>query len=135
MSNSQKPVYGGQAVVEGVMFGGKHHYVTAIRRKDCSVDYLHLPRKANPYFSTLKKVPFLRGIIAIIEASANGSKHLNFSTERYDVDPKEDHTLKEKEVSKLTLYLGVAAMGVIWKIRFHFNPCILSGTNKTYFSN
>jgi uncharacterized protein YqhQ len=137
MSNSQKPVYGGQAVVEGVMFGGKHHYVTAIRRKDCSVDYLHLPRKANPYFSTLKKVPFLRGIIAIIEASANGSKHLNFSTERYDVDPKEDHTLKEKEVSKLTLYLGVAAMGVIsflfGKFAFTLIPVFLAELTKPIF--
>jgi uncharacterized protein YqhQ len=55
MSNSQKPVYGGQAVVEGVMFGGKHHYVTAVRRKDQSVEYFHLPRKTNPYFTFLKK--------------------------------------------------------------------------------
>ena len=34
MAKEQKPIYGGQAVVEGVMFGGKHHYVTAVRRKD-----------------------------------------------------------------------------------------------------
>ncbi|MDQ0197331.1 DUF1385 domain-containing protein [Neobacillus ginsengisoli] len=137
MSNSQKPVYGGQAVVEGVMFGGKHHYVTAIRRKDRSVDYLHLPRKANPYFSTLKKIPFLRGIIAIIEASANGSKHLNFSTERFDVDPKEDHTLKEKEVSKLTMYLGVATIGVIsflfGKFAFTLIPVFLAVLTKPIF--
>jgi uncharacterized protein YqhQ len=113
MSNTQKPVYGGQAVVEGVMFGGKHHYVTAVRRKDHSVEYFHLPRKANPALSVYKKIPLIRGIISIIEASANGSKHLNFSTERFDVDPKEDAVIKEKEVSKLTMYLGVAAIGVI----------------------
>lgn len=36
------PAYGGQAVVEGVMFGGKHHYVTAIRRTDGSIDFFKL---------------------------------------------------------------------------------------------
>lgn len=137
MSHSQKPVYGGQAVVEGVMFGGKHHYVTAIRRKDHSVEYFHLPRKANPYLSSLKKIPFLRGIIAIIEASANGSKHLNFSSERFDVDPKEDASIKETEVSKLTMYLGVAAIGVIsflfGKFAFTLIPVFLAELTKPIF--
>jgi uncharacterized protein YqhQ len=137
MSNSQKPIYGGQAVVEGVMFGGKHHYVTAIRRKDDSVDYFHVPRKANPYLTTLKKIPFIRGIIAIIEASANGSKHLNFSSERYDVDPKDDDTLKDKEVSKLTMYLGVAVIGVIsflfGKFAFTLIPVFLAELTKPIF--
>ncbi|CRK84100.1 DUF1385 domain-containing protein [Neobacillus massiliamazoniensis] len=137
MSKSQKPIYGGQAVVEGVMFGGKHHYVTAIRRKDDSVDYFHVPRKANPYLTTLKKIPFIRGIIAIIEASANGSKHLNFSSERYDVDPKDDDTLKDKEVSKLTMYLGVAVIGVIsflfGKFAFTLIPVFLAELTKPIF--
>ncbi|MEH7074009.1 DUF1385 domain-containing protein [Neobacillus drentensis] len=137
MSSSQKPVYGGQAVVEGVMFGGKHHYVTAVRRKDQSVEYFHLPRKANPYFTIFKKIPFLRGIIAIIESSANGSKHLNFSTERFDVDPIEDEKIKEKEVSKLTMYLGVAAIGVIsflfGKFAFTLIPVFLAVLTKPIF--
>jgi uncharacterized protein YqhQ len=137
MSNSQKPVYGGQAVVEGVMFGGKHHYVTAVRRKDHSVEYFRLPRKANPRLTMWKKIPFIRGIFAIIEASANGSKHLNFSTERFDVDPKDDETLKEKEVSKLTMYLGVAAIGVIsflfGKFAFTLIPVFLAVLTKPIF--
>ncbi|MEH7417676.1 DUF1385 domain-containing protein [Neobacillus drentensis] len=137
MSNSQKPVYGGQAVVEGVMFGGKHHYVTAIRRKDRSVEYFHIPRKSNPYLTFFKRIPFLRGIISIIEASANGSKHLNFSTERYDVNPEEDDTIKEKKVSKLTMYLGVAVIGVIsflfGKFAFTLIPVFLAVLTKPIF--
>lgn len=137
MSKTQKPVYGGQAVVEGVMFGGKHHYVTAIRRKDHSVEYFRLPRKVNPQLANLKKIPFLRGIIAIIEASANGSKHLNFSTERFDVDPKDDHTIKEKEGSKLSMYLGVAVIGVIsflfGKFAFTLIPVFLAELTRTIF--
>ncbi|MFO1443506.1 DUF1385 domain-containing protein [Bacillus sp. Bva_UNVM-123] len=139
MSKDQKPVYGGQAVVEGVMFGGKHHYVTAVRRKDNSIEYFKLPRKSKPSLQLLKKIPFIRGIVAIIEASANGSKHLNFSTERFDLDPSEDHKLNEQEGSKLTLWLGVAALGVIsflvGKFIFTLVPVFLAALTKPIFSS
>jgi uncharacterized protein YqhQ len=133
MSNQKKPAYGGQAVIEGVMFGGKHHYVTAIRRTDESIDYYHLPRKNQTVLSKLKKIPFLRGIVAIIEASANGSKHLNFATERFEVDPEDDLKVleeKKKNDSKLTMWLGIAAVGVIsfffGKVIFTLLPVFLA---------
>ncbi|MGG3691966.1 DUF1385 domain-containing protein [Heyndrickxia ginsengihumi] len=109
----KKPVYGGQAVVEGVMFGGKHQTVTAIRRKDESIEYFYLPRKSKPSLQKLKHIPFLRGIIAIIESSANGAQHLNFASERYDLDPNEDTKIVEKPASKTSMILGVAVIGVL----------------------
>lgn len=108
-----KPAYGGQAVVEGVMFGGKRHSVTAIRRKNNRIDFFYLPKETRPSIQKLKKIPFLRGIIAIIESSANGAKHLNFASERYDVDPEEDEKRKEAAPAKTTVVLGVAAAGVL----------------------
>ena len=90
MSKLQKPAYGGQAVIEGVMFGGKRMMVTAIRRKDQSIDYFHSKRKSNSVLTAFKKIPLLRGVAAIVEASANGTQHLNFSSERYDVNPEDD---------------------------------------------
>ncbi|MCM3440972.1 DUF1385 domain-containing protein [Metabacillus halosaccharovorans] len=133
MANEKKPAYGGQAVIEGVMFGGKHHYVTAIRRTDNSIDYFHLPRKNQKTLSSLKKIPFLRGIVAIIEASANGSKHLNFATERFEVDPADDEQMIEeqkKNDSKLTMWLGIAAVGVLsfffGKVIFTLLPVFLA---------
>ncbi|WP_409289219.1 DUF1385 domain-containing protein [Peribacillus sp. SCS-37] len=113
MSNQQKPIYGGQAVIEGVMFGGKHSTVTAIRRKNGAIDYFRVPKKIHPFLAALKKIPFLRGIAAIIEASAIGSKHLNFSSDRYDQDPEDDEELVKEEPSKLAMTLGIAAVGVI----------------------
>ncbi|WP_108670827.1 DUF1385 domain-containing protein [Peribacillus acanthi] len=139
MSKETKPVYGGQAVVEGVMFGGKQHTVTAIRRKDGSIEYYELPRQSSKTLSSLKKVPFLRGIVAIIEASANGSKHLTFSTERFDVDPTEDEQIQEQETSKLSMILGVAAIGVIsflfGKFLFTLIPVFLANLTKPIFSS
>ncbi|MDQ0161378.1 DUF1385 domain-containing protein [Aeribacillus alveayuensis] len=113
MTTEKKITYGGQAVIEGVMFGGKNHYVTAIRRQDQSIDFFHTPRKQNPTIAKLKKIPFIRGVMAIIEASANGSKHLQFSSERYDVDPKDDDNIADQKESRLSMVLGVAAVGVL----------------------
>jgi uncharacterized protein YqhQ len=138
MSKQNKPAYGGQAVVEGVMFGGKHHYVTAIRRKNKEIDYFRLPRKSSSTMSSIKKIPFIRGIAAIIEASANGTKHLNFSTDRYDLDPEEDEILNQpKKESKLTMILGVAAIGVLsflfGKFIFTLVPLFLAELTRPIF--
>ncbi|RFU69781.1 DUF1385 domain-containing protein [Peribacillus saganii] len=138
MSQQNKRVYGGQAVVEGVMFGGKKHTVTAIRRKDSTIDFFRLPRENKPLASKFKKIPFLRGIVAIIEASATGSRHLNFSSERYDVDPSEDETVKKEEPSKIAMVLGVAAIGVIsflfGKFAFTLIPVFLAELTRPVIS-
>ncbi|MFD0048426.1 DUF1385 domain-containing protein [Actinomycetes bacterium NPDC127524] len=142
MTEVQKPVYGGQAVVEGVMFGGKHHTVTAVRRKDSSIEFYRLPRESKPIIKKLKRIPFLRGIVAIIDSSANGSKHLNFSSEKYETDPKDDEKILEekkakKESSKLTLWLGVAAIGVLsflfGKLLFTLIPVFLAKFTEPVF--
>lgn len=108
----QTPTYGGQALVEGVMFGGKDHTVTAIRRKDDSIDYFHLPKKKSKLAMKLRKVPFVRGIVALIESAGVGSRHLTFSSDRYDVLPGEEEEEVE-ETSKLAMIIGVAAVGVL----------------------
>lgn len=129
----QKPAYGGQAVIEGVMFAGKKVSVTAIRRKDDSIEYFAVPREEKEWVKPLKKIPFLRGNVALIEAGANGSKHLNFSSERYDIDPADDDKIiPTAETSKLTMILGVAVVGVLSlflsKLIFTAVPAILAHT-------
>lgn len=140
MAEEAKQIYGGQAVIEGVMFGGREYTVTAVRRKDSSIEFYRLPRMQNRFLNVLKRIPFLRGIAAILNASANGSKHLNFSSERFDVDPHDDHTLaqkKQEEQSKLTMILGVAAVGILsflfGKVIFTAVPAILADLTKPIF--
>ncbi|MED3842151.1 DUF1385 domain-containing protein [Geobacillus stearothermophilus] len=129
----EKPLYGGQAVVEGVMFAGKTHSVTAIRRTDGTIEYFSAPRRANPTLAAFKKIPFVRGIVAIIEASATGAKHLQFASERYDVAPGEEQTEAESS-SNLTLILGAAAIGVLSflfaKTVFTLIPALLAAAFK-----
>lgn len=108
----QSPTYGGQALIEGVMFGSRNHTVTAIRRKDDSLDYFYVPKEQKPFSTKLKKIPFIRGIVALIESAGIGSRHLTFANERYDVMPGEE-VVEEQESSKLAMVLGVAAVGVL----------------------
>ena len=139
MTKETKQIYGGQAVIEGVMFGGREYTVTAIRRKDRSIEFYQLPRVPSKLSSTLKKIPFIRGIVAIIEASANGAKHLNFASERFDVHPEEDGQLvhPREEQSKLTMILGVAAIGVLsfifGKVIFTAVPALLAELTRPIF--
>ncbi|MBA3925365.1 DUF1385 domain-containing protein [Listeria sp. W9-0585] len=115
MSEQTKGIYGGQAVVEGVMFGGRRETVTAIRRKDGTIEYFYLTKNPPGWVQTLKRIPFIRGIVALIESSAIGSKHLTFATDRYDEDPLDEAENKKIETkeSKLAMWLGVAVVGVL----------------------
>lgn len=117
---SQKtPSYGGQAVIEGVMFGGKHVNVTAVRRKNQEITFLEVPRSDKSWVSKLRKIPLLRGIVSLIDASAKGSKHLNYSAEALAEDEmtpeeKAQEALKKKDEGwSLGMMLGVAAVGIL----------------------
>lgn len=111
MSN-ETPVYGGQALLEGVMFGGRDHTISAIRRNDDSIEYFYAKKVKKPLYQKLKKIPFVRGNIALVESAGLGSRHLQFSGDRYDVNPGEEED-NAPETSKLQMILGVAAIGVI----------------------
>ena len=125
---TQKPMaYGGQAVIEGVMFSGKKITVTAIRRKDQTIEYFHEERKQKPILQKLKKIPLIRGIVGLIEASATGSKHLNFSSERYDIEPgDEEAETKEEEKSAWNIIHDSRGCGgrgpflCLWKVNLHY---------------
>lgn len=116
MSQNQCAIYGGQAVIEGVMFAGQAVHVTAVRRKDRSIQYFEVPKKEIGWVKALKKIPFLRGIVGIIEASAKGAQHLNFSAEVFAEEEGEGVVKEEKKdsvFSKISMILGVAVIGVL----------------------
>ncbi|MFD3258701.1 DUF1385 domain-containing protein [Paenibacillus lentus] len=127
-------IYGGQAVIEGVMFGGKHVNVTAVRRKNGEITFLEVPKQDKSWVKRLRKIPFIRGIVSIIDSSAKGSKHLNYSAEAMaddEIEPEERAKQKEKEESgfSLTMIVGVAIAGVLsflfGKVVFTLVPAVL----------
>jgi len=137
---SERGIYGGQAVIEGVMMQGKHVNVTAVRRKSNQIEYLEVERTTKPWIQSLKKIPFIRGVVGIVESSAKGSVHLNFSADKYAEDElndlSEEERAKELEKQKkndgkisLGMILSVAAIGVLsflfGKVIFTLIPAVL----------
>lgn len=144
--SSKQPAYGGQAVIEGVMMGGKYTTVTAVRRKDHSISFFECPKKQYPLLNKFKKVPFVRGIVGIFEASAIGTKHLNYASEMYEQDPEQppvsvnqgEHDMNKKEGRSLSMIIGVAAVGILSflfaKFVFTLIPAVAANFFKPIFS-
>jgi Predicted metal-dependent enzyme len=120
------------------MFAGKHVHVTAVRRKDQQITFLEVPKKPTPVLNKIKKIPFVRGIVGIVESAAKGSQHLTYSAEAYAEDeagPEEAAKQKEQEKEKdrwnLTMILGVAVVGilsfVVGKLIFTLVPAFVEG--------
>lgn len=129
---TQKSIYGGQAVIEGVMFGGQHVNVTAIRRKDNSITFYEVPRQDKRWAKKLRTIPLLRGIISIIDASGKGYQHLYYAAEKYaeDEENQKDPTpSKNKKKWDISFIVGVAIAGVLSlicsKVLFTAVPAII----------
>ncbi len=135
--SNETPVYGGQALLEGVMFAGQDHMVTAVRRNDESIDYYHLKKEKKPIYQKLKKIPFVRGVVALMESAGFGSRHLDFASSRYDVNPGEEEEAAGEEMSKLQMILGVAVVGVLsflfGKFVFTLVPMFMAEFLKPWF--
>ncbi|MEX2415853.1 MAG: DUF1385 domain-containing protein [Paenibacillaceae bacterium] len=105
------------------MFAGKTAFVTAVRRKNNEIEFHEMPKRDKHWVSVLKKIPFVRGLVGIIDSSAKGSQFLNFSAEAYaedEVGPETDQDVKkEKEKEKggmfssFTVILSVAVVGIL----------------------
>ncbi len=78
MAEKKNYNYGGQAVIEGVMIRGRSSVVTAIRRPkgDITID---VKPAASSQTSPARRIPFIRGIVILIEAMVLGIKTLLFS--------------------------------------------------------
>jgi uncharacterized protein YqhQ len=70
--------YGGQAVIEGVMMRGQKAVVTAVRRPNGEITS---EAKPIPAISSgkLRRIPFVRGIVVLVEAMVLGIQALMYS--------------------------------------------------------
>jgi uncharacterized protein YqhQ len=142
MPQKKQPLYGGQAVIEGVMFAGQRTRVTAIRRKNQQIDFFEEVGIEQPVWLQIgRKIPFLRGNIAIIEAVASGSRHMNFASERFEVDAADgkEASLPEKSASKWSAYFSLALLAVlsfiVAKIIFTAVPAFLASAFDPWVHN
>jgi uncharacterized protein YqhQ len=106
----EKPevVYGGQAVIEGVMMRGPTSWAVAVRRPDNSIVVKQEPLRG---LSTagLWRRPLVRGVRVLYEALVLGIKALSYSAEQ--AVGEEEHPVGRWELA-ITFVLGIA-LGVL----------------------
>ncbi len=86
---------GGQAVIEGVMMRSPNAFVVAVKKPDGNIrlrrdQWYGISQKLN-----FMKKPFLRGVVMLIEAMANGIVSLNYSANIAMDEEMKDKALKK----------------------------------------
>ncbi len=121
MMGAGRPVYGGQAVIEGVMMRGPRRVAVAVRRPDGSV--FVSGRDVIPWGERwpLLKLPVVRGAVAVVEALVLGLDALMFSANQAAEEEEEQLTKGEMTI---TMVVAAAAAVIIfvllptWAVRF-----------------
>jgi uncharacterized protein YqhQ len=68
LAASGEVLYGGQAVINGVMMRGEKNWAVAVRKEDGSIAIKTEPLKQAVYTHPFFKLPFVRGVVILIEA-------------------------------------------------------------------
>ena len=126
----QQFFYGGQAVIEGVMIRGRHFFSLAVRRLDGSV-YTTCER-LNPFYAgRLRRVPLIRGVLALIETLVLGIKALNRSATL----AMEDQSPEEKEIPRWLLGLTLGISLTLGVALFFIMPLIAVSSLDRYITS
>ncbi|HVK05441.1 MAG TPA: DUF1385 domain-containing protein [Armatimonadaceae bacterium] len=108
----QQPMYGGQAVIEGVMMRGPRHFAVACRRSTGPIALTceAVPKSLRPDW---QKWPLLRGAFALVDSMALGTRALFWAAKVAEQDipkPEEQRAIRTAEET-VGPALGTAAAG------------------------
>ena len=88
MAEQPRPIYGGQAVIEGVMIRGREFYSLAVRRPDGDIYHYH-ERLNSAFTGRVRRIPLLRGVLVLLETLLLGIKALNRSAALASVESQD----------------------------------------------
>lgn len=103
--------YGGQAVIEGVMMRGQKSLAMAVRRPNGQVALITKPL-SSIYTGKVRRIPFLRGVVVLLEAMVLGIQSLFRSA---NISLEEEDT----EISNLVLW-GALLVSLAFVVAFWF---------------
>ncbi|MGB8648803.1 MAG: DUF1385 domain-containing protein [Anaerolineae bacterium] len=98
-----KILYGGQAILEGVMMRGRRHVGCAVRRADGAITLHSEPLPPAVYSGWWSKVPFLRAMTLLWDTIVLGTRMLMFSANLQVADElKKESKQGDKETGETT---------------------------------
>ena len=120
---SRFPLYGGQAVIEGVMMRGTHAAAIAMRAPSREI-VLHKEPLGAMYKNRMISIPFVRGLVMLLDALILGTRALTISA---NAQTGEDQKL-EGPLLYLTLGISLAfGVGI-----FFLAPAALGQLSESY---
>ncbi len=114
----EKHYYGGQAVIDGVMMRGQKTLVTAVRHPKGEV-VTDIQTLSPMYSGAARRMPFVRGVIVMIESLVLGIKSLMFSA---NVSLEEE---EEKVSGGMIWLILILALGMVVGL-FFILPLLLT---------
>lgn len=103
--------YGGQAVMGGVMIRGRNSMAVAVRRADGDIEVTSRPL-ASLYTGKWRQVPFIRGMIVLIESLVLGTSVLMYSAQV-------SAETEDEKITPAMMWFSVA-LGVILAVALFF---------------
>jgi uncharacterized protein YqhQ len=127
MSNEKLPMYGGQAIIEGVLMRGGKFMAAGMRSPEGNI-VIQKEKLAGIYLSNIRKIPFLRGIIILWDALGIGLRYLTISANIQTGDEEKIEGPTFYLTLGFSLLLGVglffvlpAAIGKGIEVLFHWS--------------
>jgi uncharacterized protein YqhQ len=126
LAENAKPLYGGQAVIEGVMMRGSRAMAVAMRDPKGKI-VLHSETLGSIYQSRMARIPFLRGLVLLWDALGLGTRVLTLSA---NVQAEEEEGKLEGSALTLTILASISlAVGL-----FFIAPAGLSALAERFLS-
>lgn len=132
---------GGQALIEGVMMRGPKDVAIAVRKPDHEIELKIEKLNTLGMRNKIFKLPFLRGVIGLVEALVIGTKALMYSAEFFPEDEKTStkETLTQKifkdKAADIEMFFAMVASIAIAIGMFMILPTILTNFFRSRISS
>lgn len=128
----EKPIVGGQAVIEGVMMRGFGKVATAVREPSGRINVQVKPVTSIADRYPILKLPFLRGSVNLFESLILGIRSLSFSAQAAG---EEDEQISDKELAASIFFALVVACGLFIAIPTFAAKFLHEITDDPFFFN
>ena len=106
------PAYGGQALIEGVLMRGQNYLAASFRKPDGTIETITEELKGI-YKSSIRKIPFLRGLIMLWDSLVLGTRYLTISA---NMQSEEDEKIEGTSLALTLLFSVVVFISIFFLI-------------------
>ncbi|MBD3175097.1 MAG: DUF1385 domain-containing protein, partial [Armatimonadia bacterium] len=96
-AREETPIYGGQALMEGVMMRSPRFVAAAVRREDGEIIIKREPLKSPGQKPKIMKLPLVRGVFALWDAFSVGLRYLTFSGDVLMAEAQQQESIQFEE--------------------------------------